>query len=305
MKLGKFSLGVFIATVLLLLGLGGIILVNVIRAAQEQTSPVVAKGTHQPKKGVALAYPNCEDLGTLDAEWYINFQTIPSDGCPSTDQRFVPMVYGVNSASGVALTTVISNAKASGWLLGFGEPNLPWNGNTTPQEGARAWRAIEQAAIPAGIKLVAPGVSQHEPGFFDPLGHTWIWKMVAEYEKLYGKKPHFDAMGWNIYERDPKATIDFLNARREEAVERGYTVPFWVLEYAGRCWDTGKYPTGNEDIMTEVTPWFKSKLWITRYAWFANRITGTETWGQNHQSCSLIDPGTDMLTSLGRIYAKY
>lgn len=267
--------------------------------------PIILKAPYQPKKGISLAYPNCEDIDTLKAGWYVNFTNNPSSGCPSDDQRFVPMIYNANQAAEPALTTAINNAQASGWLLGFGEPNLPWNGNTSPLAGAQAWRTIEAAALPAGIKLVAPVPSQHNPGYFDPLGYTWLWKMVEQYEALYGEKPHFDAMAWNYYSTNPQATINFLTARRNEALILGYDIPFWVLEYAGECWVTGQFPTGNYNIMTQITPWLKTTPWIARYAWFSNRIKGTEPWGQNHQSCSLINPDTGTPTSLGVLYAGY
>jgi hypothetical protein len=267
--------------------------------------PIIIKAPYEPEKGVSLAYPNCEDLTALGAGWYYNNLITPSAGCPLLDQRFVPRIHNSEQTTAIAITTAISNAKVSGWLMGFTEPNLPWQGNTTPLAGAQAWRAIEAAALPAGIKLVAPSPSQHNPGYYDPLGYTWIWKMVDEYQGLYGEKPHFDAMGWNYYESNSQAIKNFLTARRNEALARGYDVPFWVTEYGGRCWDTGHFPTGNETIMTQVTPWLKSVAWITRYAWFSNRIKGNESWGPNWQSCSLVNSNTGALTSLGGLYVGY
>ncbi len=273
--------------------------------------PIIVKPAppplYEPKKGVSLAYSNCEDVDTLNAGWYINQSHVPPSNCPANDRRFIPRLYDGNTATDPEkLSIAINNAKASGWLTGFVEPNLPTGGNTTPYQGAVAWRAIEQAALPEGIKLLSPAPSQHEPGYFDPLGYTWLWKMVEIYKILYGEKPHFDAIAWNYYDSTPQAFQNFFNARHQEAIEQGYeNTPFWVMEYAGKCWDSNKFPTGNDEIMTQVTPMFKDSSWITRYAWFANRITGTEPWGQNHQSCSLIDPNNGTLTKLGSLYAQY
>lgn len=305
MKYARAYWWLAVAAIVLCAGLGLALPARITQADFQIFLPIILKPPYEPEKGVALAYPSCEDLDTLGAGWYVNFSNSPSAGCPSPDQRFVPMVYNADHATGITLTTAISNAKASGWLLGFGEPNLPWNGNTTPLEGATAWRAIEAAALPAGIKLVAPAPSQHDPGYFDPLGYTWIWNMIDEYHALYGENPHFDAMGWNYYNSSPQAFQNFLNARHQEALDRGYDIPFWILEYAGECWNTGNFPTGNYEIMTQVTPQLKSTPWIARFAWFANRIRGTEPWGQNHQSCSLINPDTGALTALGALYAGY
>lgn len=298
-------LAVFLIVLLLPFSLGLVLPVSSAQGGGTVYLPLILKPPYEPAKGVSLAHPNCEDLTTLQAGWYVNFSNRPSTGCPAFDRRFVPMVYNASVATGIELTTAISNARPSGWLLGFGEPNLPWNGNTSPQAGAIAWRNIEAAALPAGIKLVAPIPSQHNPGYFEPFGYTWIWEMVAAYETLYGQKPHFDAMGWNYYSASPSAFQNFFNTRRQEALDRGYNIPFWVMEYGGECWNTGKFPTGNEAIMTQVTPYFKSTPWITRYAWFTNRVRGTEPWGSNHQSCSLVNPDTGALTALGVLYAGY
>ncbi len=267
------------------------------------TATPIPQGHFNPNKGVLLSYRNCEDLDPLGAGWY--FTNDINVDCPAFKERFVPRIYGLGQVNDEnALKTAINNAKASGWLLGYVEPNL-LHQNITPIEGAKGWRKIEQAALSAGIKLASPSVSQHDPGYFDPLGYTWIWKMVEEYQNLYGEKPHFDAMSWNYYNSSPQATKDYLTARHDEAKSHGYNVPFWVTEYAGKCWDSDKFPTGNDNIMNEITPWLESNPWIDRYAWFANRVKGTEPWAKNHQSCSLFDPNSGKLTSLGNRYAKY
>jgi hypothetical protein len=264
-----------------------------------------------PKKGISLAYPNCEDIDTLQVSWY--FDQNPSPKCDSLSVPFIPRIFGAQQANDShVLGQAIKSAQASGWLLGFVEPNLPWHGNVSPADGAKAWRTIEAAALPAGLKLVAPSPSQHAPHTKilpeydpDPYGYTWLWAMVDAYQKLYGEKPHFDAMAWNFYENNPTATKAYLTARHEEALALGYDVPFWVMEYAGRCWDSDKYPTGNEQIMAQITPWFNDTPWIGRYAWFSNRIRGDEPWGPNHQSCSLLNPGTGQPTALGQSYRGY
>ena len=278
--------------------------------------PMIIKSPYEPAKGISLAKPHCEDLGAVGAGWYINFTYTPSAGCPTDDRRFVPIIYGKNEANdNNILLAAIDNAQASGWLVGYGEPNLR---GTNPSEGAIAWRKIEQAALPAGIKLVSPFPSPHPPNSnlvspSEPYGYTWTWKMIEEYENLYGTKPHFDALGWNYYlinypsfPPKPQDAINFLNARRQEALIRGYDIPFWIMEYAGACWHSNTaFPTYNKETMQLVTNWYKDTPWISRFAWFSNRIVGNEPWGLNHQSCSLINPATGQPTSLGMMYSSY
>jgi hypothetical protein len=279
--------------------------------------PIIFKAPYEPEKGFLLpvAYEEfcAEDLVTLNAGWYYQNGTSPPAECPAPDRRFVPRIYNAEAATDINITTAISNAEASGWLLGFGEPNLAWNGDTTPQEGAIAWRRIEELALPAGIKLVAPGPSQHDPCYFscedNPHGYEWIWEMVEAYEAEYGEKPHFDALAWNYYDYDYRNFAPFFNARRQEALSYGYDEPFWILEYGGACWNTGgpSYTIGNDRVMTEVTAYFKRTPWITRYAWFTNRISSNEPWdgGTDNSSCSLLNPVSGIPTALGTTYSGY
>jgi hypothetical protein len=269
--------------------------------------PVVRLPTPAPitKKGVgAIASPTCNDLVKLKASWYLNWSINPDPSCGVRDlYKFVPRIS--NRQSMLSLTQAITNAKASGWLIGFSEPNLSWQSNISPLEGAQLWKQIEDAALPAGIKLVSPSPNQWEPGQGgQQYGHQWTWAMVTEYQKLYGKKPHFDAFGWNIYTESPVALQNFLLSRRAEALARGYTVPFWILEYGGQCW-LGSDKNGNNAVITRGTPEFEITPWIQRYAWFANRLSGSEAYAPGWQSCSLITPSTGALTSLGQLYKNY
>lgn len=302
-------------TLILVTTIIGLVVLNKSSQADTIYLPVILV-SYEPEKGVSLSYSYCEDLTTLKAGWYINFRHAPIGNCPASDQRFVPIIYGKTEANNnTILTAAINNAKISGWLIGYGEPNLR---GTTPLQGAIAWRTIEQVALPAGIKLVSPFPSPHPPNSnlvspAEPYGYTWTWKMVEEYQNLYGTKPHFDALGWNYYlinypsfPPKPQDAINFFNARRQEALARGYDVPFWILEYAGACWHTNTpHPTYNAETMQLVTTFFKNTSWITRYAWFSSRIFGNEPWGQNHQSCSLLNPSTGTRTALGATYTNY
>jgi hypothetical protein len=255
--------------------------------------PIIRSRELNPKKGTFLTYPPCSDIPMLAASWYFNGSTRPDPTCPAPDNRFVPMIR--NAAGMSALPEAIANAQASGWLMGFNEPNLSWQGNMTPAEAAELWPQIEaQAGV---IKLVSPAPSQHNP--------SWLWQMVTEYQNRFGHAPRFDAIAWHIYANNPTTIQNFLSDRRNEALTRGYDVPIWVTEYGGYCWESATGNTGNDTIMTVVTPWFDSKPWIGRYAWFANRIYGTETWGPGWQSCSLVNVTTGELNPLGVIYAGY
>jgi hypothetical protein len=255
--------------------------------------PFLATPKLNAKKGAFITYSACQDVSALRASWYLSNGVQPPAGCPQPDPRFVPVIH--NAGSMAQLSTAISQAQVSGWLKGFIEPNLAWQGNVSPAQAAVFWRQIEiEADAVGGIKLVSPSPSQHDPG--------WLWRMVVEYRARYGGQPRFDAIGWNYYHREPEQTQAYLRTRRQDALANNYNVPVWVIEYAGECWNNG---TGNQAIMNSVTPWFGETAWISRYAWFANRIVGTEPWGPGWQSCSLVNPSTGALNPLGQLYAAY
>ncbi|MCB0208598.1 MAG: hypothetical protein KDJ52_04695 [Anaerolineae bacterium] len=265
--------------------------------------PIVVNPPLNLKKGFgAKSSPACDDLDSLKASWYFNWGPRPDSNCgPSNLEKFVPRIYNADSMGD--LDIAIQNAQASGWLVGFSEPNLPWQGNVSPNQGAKLWRQIENAALPKGIKLVSPSPNQWYPGQNgQPYGHQWTWYMVDEYEDLYGTKPHFDALGWNIYKETDSEIKSFLNARRNEALTRGYDVPFWLLEYGGRC--VNGSTSEIKKTMEKTTPWLNSTPWIGRYAWFANRITSLDSDGVDYKNCSLINSKGD-LTTLGITYQGY
>jgi hypothetical protein len=270
--------------------------------AEAQTSqyvylPLIYGPVLNPKKGAFVTHGVCQDTSLLRASWYFTNDVQPPAGCPQPDPRFVPTIQ--NAEAMAQLSTAISNAQVSGWLKGFIEPNLPWQGHVDPDQAAELWRQIEIAADAAGgIKLASPSPSQHNPG--------WLKDMVIEYQARYGRKPRFDAIAWNYYyapdDGFSDTVMEFLTKRHNDALAYGYDVPIWVMEYSGECWYAGKY---NLEVMNTQTPMFNQTNWIGRYAWFASRIYGDEPWGPGWQSCSLVNPYTGTLNPLGELYAGY
>lgn len=263
--------------------------------------PIVAVPLHAKKGVAAVAYPACDDIYTLRAGWYFNWGIDPDPTCGGVDPTFVPRLYNADSMA--RLSEAVANAQASGWLMGFSEPNLLHQGNMTPRDGARYWKQIEDAVAGTNIKLVSPSPNQWEPNTNGQIyGYTWLWEMVEEFEDMYGRRPRFDAIGWNIYANNHADIETYLTARRQDALNWGYNVPIWVLEYGGRCWAND----GNMTVMQTTTAWFNATPWIGRYAWYANRLSAPESGtGVDYSSCTLINPTTSQLTSLGQVYFQY
>ena len=197
------------------------------------------------------------------------------------------------------LPEAVEHAQASGWLMGFNEPDMPepYGHLTTPGEAAAAWRIIEQQA--AGIRLVSPVPSQED---FD-----WLWRMVAEYEILYGEKPRFDAIGVHWYNWVEPSSVqpakDHLLQVRQQALAHGYDVPFWLTEFAGHIGQPDPQG-GHQRLMEEFIPWMEDRPWIGRYAWFATLIKPVEPWCTGCQYCSLTYESGE-LTPIGVIYEGF
>lgn len=258
------------------------------------------------KKGfVEFGSPACNDLTALRSAWYQNGGPFPDSTCGSEyHQNFVPRLYNKNTMQ--YLSQAVTNAQASGWLIGFGEPNLTeQNSYLSPTEGAQLWKQIEDAVAGTDVKLVSPAPNQWNPGQHgQQYGHQWTWHMVAEFQRLYQRKPRFDALGWHYYSTSLPNLQTFLTARRSEAVARGYDVPFWLLEYGGGC--VGGSTSQIRAYMNAATPWLNNTPWIGRYTWFAARITpSSDSAGHDYTPCSLIDYQTGKTTALGQAYWWY
>lgn len=265
----------------------------------EPTNTPTPLGPASSKKGLA-APPNtnpCQDLGSLRASWYYNWQVSPD--CDGSSSAFVPRIWGRFDDN--TLRSAIDHARPSGWLIGFNEPNLPWQADISPAEGAELWRRIEEAARPEGINLVSPASNQDHPGKSDPHGHQWLWAMVDEYQARYGEKPHFDAIGVHIYHSEIGEIKDFIEDRRDEARDRGYNVDLWVLEFSG-CFVESR----PEAVMEELVPWLDGKDWIGRYAWFMSRYDpgARDIDMEPYKKCILVEGDGD-LRDLGEKYRAY
>jgi len=251
--------------------------------------PMIHSGPKPAMRGVCgFAY-----FDKIGADWAYSW-TWDTRGNP----KFVPMIRDVTKME--YLPEAVENAQASGWLMGFNEPDMPepYGHLTTPAEGARAWRTIEKAATE--IRLVSPVPSQLDFG--------WLWRMVAAYKSRYGEKPRFDAIAVHYYSLCPpdiEGSKRHLLRVRQEALAHGYDVPIWLTEFGGCCpWPDPS--NGNEQMMRELIPWMKQQPWIGRYAWFMALIPPDVSWlPGDFSNCSLIDWETRELTELGQLYGTW
>jgi len=288
-----------IILVALLIALGVRLLV--VRQCQKPTGaevehrvflPIVMTGPKPALRGVGLTGPVVA-VDQLAVAWYYTWFW----QCPA-DRRFLPMIRGRPEMA--HLREAVDCAKSGdGWLMGFNEPNNPepYGNNIPPAEAAEMWRRIEEVAV--GVKLLSPAPSQEDFG--------WLWRMVAEYKRLYGQKPRFDAIGVHWYNWQNPSEVqpakDYLLRVRREALAHGYNVDVWLTEFAGHV-NRADPSGGHQLLMRELIPWMRGQSWIARYAWFASLVKPVEPWCAGCQHCSLTY-SDGSLTPLGELYRGY
>ena len=89
----------------------------------------------QPDMGTAaMTTNNCADLARVGARWSYQWHPQPMQ-CPGV--QMIPMIWSLEFFS--------PTATPSPYLLGFNEPDQPSQADMTPDEGAVAWRKVEDA----------------------------------------------------------------------------------------------------------------------------------------------------------------
>lgn len=226
---------------------------------------VLARPAGVERRGVGLASGHriASDVDLLHCSWYYDWD-VTSD----PDPRYVPMSW---SGGMVNLPS-----DYSGYLLVLNEPENPYQANQSPTEAAARVLAL-QAAFP-NANLIIGGVGVW--------GGSWLLSFVAA---LGDYRP----AGWHVHGYvesylTPQDVIDFWDWAR--SVTPGGE--FWITEFA----DTNG--SGQELVNS-----LRGNPWVTRFAWFANRLDGTESWYPQNwaNNPALISP-SGQLTSYGLIY---
>jgi len=235
-------------------------------------------------KGVSLQKSYCQDVALLGGEWNYNWGPEPVQGC---EAGFVPMIGGRFSPT--QLGRAILWATRSGWLLGFNEPDHAEQANIPPEEAAILWRQIEEARLP-GVRLVSPATVQGDL--------NWLRQWRNAYYARYNEYPHVDAWAFHYY-GGASGLYNALSAMVAQLDAWGEPGEVWVTEF-GRCDDKAV------DFMESAISIFKASPYVTRYAWFTNRIRGDEPWnpGGVANQCALLTMD-GQLRPLGQRYAAY
>ena len=154
----------------------------------------------------------------------------------------------------------------SQWVMGYNEPDQQ---QITPAQAAADWHDVIEQRF-AGKLLLSPAPSQ------DDL--NWLTNFRNAYITAYGHAPRLDAIAVHGYMYDAPAMIAhtqyYINLCQQWPGCQGV----WVTEFAFPLPDWDVYHTQRVHNMHVYVDWAKPEPMVMRYAWFAARIHGDETW---------------------------
>ncbi len=219
-------------------------------------APAVKRGVGTPSP-----YQYCNDLVTLHTTWFFDWSAQPPS-CNGDEN--VPMIWGSSLPSAVG-----GNSQ---WLLVWNEPNNPGQANLSPTQAALLYPTIETRFA---NKKLAVGNTYDGYGGLTP-GIQWLTAFINAYTQANGKPPRLDAIGMHCYQWTATECIQTTQQIEQLASQMGAEV--WVTEFAFyQGYDQRTVPQVQQEMQTYLS-YLNSEARITHYAWFANRIYGTEPW---------------------------
>ncbi len=251
--------------------------------------PPSAQAAAPSKRGVGTPspYQYCDDLVKLRTTWFFDWSAHPPS-CNGVEN--VPMIWGRSLPS--------SAAGNSAWLMVWNEPNNPNQANLSPSEAASLFPTIEQRF--SNKKLVV-GNTYDGYGGLTP-GIQWLTAFIDAYSKANGKPPRLDGIGMHCYQWTASECIQTTQPFVQLAGQVGAEV--WVTEFAFYQGYNQRSAQQVEQEMQTYLGYLKSEPRVTRYAWFANRIYGTEPWANPPGWNSPLIDSRGVLTAYGTSYIQ-
>lgn len=210
-----------------------------------------------------------QDAVRLGASWLYDWSREPYlvDGVES-----VPMLYG-------AFEGCPDLGGNSEWILAANEPNVSGQSDLTPSEAAQQQYQIEQCYPD---RRIVSASCVHD---LDYLG-----RIRDAYISRYGQPPQWDALAVHCYysyyqycERDVQEALDLADE--------------WGV---GEVWVT-EFIADGTFAMSYLLDYFESEPNVTRWAWFATRYKGNESWAPWLYT-SLVECDGTALTAYGETY---
>jgi hypothetical protein len=261
-------------------------------AVSARASPRRAPTAH-PKRGVASArYLGSAPatLAPLRATWAYDWSATTPPRSRGLD--WVPMVWGGGSLTRSALAG-LRRARSSGRardLLGFNEPDYPFQSNLTPEQAARLWPQLERT----GLRLGSPAPAIPTDG--------WLARFM---QLARARHLRVDFIALHYYQdfTDPHAVAQLRRALI--AIHNRYRRPIWITEIGAmdvRRWNHPMMRTPTTSLavgyMRRLFPMLDALPFIERYAWFTDDCRNDPACGVS----SLLTPRR-RLSRVGRTFA--
>ncbi|MFJ8964532.1 glycoside hydrolase family protein [Lentzea sp. NPDC102401] len=210
------------------------------------------------KKGVNAADdpgPAGAAMTALDARWYYTWAS-DRRGIQS-NAEFVPMIWGAAGVTDAELTKAKANGRQ---LLGFNEPDMAGQANTTVERALDLWPRLQNT----GLRLGAPGVA-----FGGDVAGGWLDRFMAG-AKARNLRVDFIPLHWYGQDFSSAATGHLESYLRN--VHNRYKKPIWLTEYALIDWRSGRavYPSQQQQtaFITASTRMLDGLSFVERYSWF-------------------------------------
>lgn len=181
---------------------------------------------------------------------------------------YIPMVYSGND---LPSADALSRCESATVLLVFNEPEWGSQGNTTPAQGAKALRWIEDHW--AGELWCCGNLASH-PG--------WLNAMLTAYKAEYDDLPRLAGIHLHVYVNDGFATdapapddASWLDRSQREFTRYRAVVERWGLP--ARFVITECCALHGEDmtrVMDGYMAWLRSEPGVESVAWFSSRYGG-------------------------------
>ncbi len=244
--------------------------------------PLIQISLNVLKKGVPLTYPydgDCATVATMNASWEYSWLPNPPN-CPGVEN--IPMI----ETAGDVNRTLTGNSL---WIMGFNEPDAR---GLSASDAAGYWRQIE--TMYPTRKLLAPAPTGAHP--------SWIVDFRNAYISSYGVPPRLDGLAAHCFSWAASECISIAQQFKTWAIFWGMS-EVWVTEFSFSPVWAG--PSGALQEQQTFIDWMVGEPMITRYAWFASRMTGNEWWSLSAFQTPLVDFTTGQPTSFGNVYLPY
>ena len=264
---------------------------SVIAAAAATSAAAVVRSTARldAKKGVSVWVFNGVDraLAKSGASWYFTWGVGHPGIAGRRDVHFVPMIWGTGS---VTIPNLQQVRREGHYLLGFNEPDNPYQSNMTVAQALGLWPRLMATRMNLGSPAVATDAAT--PG-------GWLDRFMRGARARH-YRVSFIAVHWYGGDFRTKAAVAELKSYLT-AIHSRFKLPIWLTEFALiRFAATVTFPTPHQQaaFLTAATSMLQRLSYVQRYAWFALPATT----GQNGDgSAGLFRPGA-IATAAGRAF---